>query len=252
MKHVYVVLEENHSMTCKVTTAEVWISAASVFSSLTKHLGKRNVHAKWIANTHTHTHTHTEWRSVCHLSNSEKIYAYFQQYSATALTTNSSMYCLQTFLVTKNKQGIVASLLAGPEPIHFLFVRHVKGSEYSNSPHSERKHSEYVFSFTNSTPAHTAQCTFLVWCMCMSASERKLFIAPSFNRLAKSTMSTAIHWTKCVDSNSLQWLPHYLPSRKTVWEQNEASCQKSLYYNLTTLHTSIVIKKQNGEETQTL
>jgi hypothetical protein len=26
----------------------------------------------------THTPTHTEWSSVCHLSNSEKIYAYFQ------------------------------------------------------------------------------------------------------------------------------------------------------------------------------
>lgn len=35
LKHVYVVLEENHTMTCKVTAIEVWISAASVFSSLT-------------------------------------------------------------------------------------------------------------------------------------------------------------------------------------------------------------------------
>ena len=73
-----------------------------------------------------------------------------------------------------------------------------------------------------------------------------------FYRMGKSAMSTAIHWTKYVDPNSLQWLPHYRPSLKTAWEQNEASCQKSLYYNLTTLHTSIVIKKQNEEMTQNL
>jgi hypothetical protein len=30
----------------------------------------------------------------------------------------------------------VTSLFAGPEPICFLFVRHVKGSEYGNGPQS--------------------------------------------------------------------------------------------------------------------
>jgi hypothetical protein len=59
MKHVYVVLKENHTMTCEETAILVWISAASVFSSLTKHPGKRNIHAKWTANTHTYIHTHT-------------------------------------------------------------------------------------------------------------------------------------------------------------------------------------------------
>jgi hypothetical protein len=69
-----------------VNAHKVGLSAANVFSILTKHLGKRQDHAKWF---------HTHWiRSVCHLSNYEKIYASLQQYSAVALTTNSSMHCL--------------------------------------------------------------------------------------------------------------------------------------------------------------
>jgi hypothetical protein len=41
---VFTVLKENYSMTRKVIRAEVGISAASVFSILTKHLGERKVY----------------------------------------------------------------------------------------------------------------------------------------------------------------------------------------------------------------
>lgn len=46
MKHVWAVLKENHSMTYKVNAHKVGLSAANVFSILTKHLGKRQDHAK--------------------------------------------------------------------------------------------------------------------------------------------------------------------------------------------------------------
>jgi hypothetical protein len=89
----------------------------------------------------------------------------------------------------------VASLFARPEPIQFLFVGHIKGIMYGNSPHSKDDLKESIRNIMFSvSPAELQHRMNNVIARCDApASQRNPFTAPSLNTVSKSNILTAVH-----------------------------------------------------------